>query len=192
LAHGPRYKMAFRRRREGKTDYRARYKMIETGKPRLVVRITTYHVIAQIINVGMEGDETLVSAHSKQLQKMGWKGATANTAAAYLTGYLCGKRALKAGITEAVLDIGMRPAIRGSKVFAALKGAVDAGLNVPHGEAILPDESRIRGEHIKEYAESLDDEEMQKRFSRYLERGLSPVDLPEHFDEIKNRIDEEV
>jgi len=192
LAHGPRYKMAFRRRREGKTDYRARYKMIETGKPRLVVRITTYHVIAQIINVGMEGDETLVSAHSKQLQKMGWKGATANTAAAYLTGYLCGKRALKAGITEAVLDIGMRPAIRGSKVFAALKGAVDAGLNVPHGEAILPDESRIRGEHIKEYAESLDDEEMQKRFSRYLERGLSPVDLPEHFDEIKKRIDEEV
>jgi len=192
LAHGPRYKMAFRRRREGKTDYRARYKMIETGKSRLVVRITTYHVIAQIINVGMEGDETLVSAHSKQLQKMGWKGATANTAAAYLTGYLCGKRALKAGITEAVLDIGMRPAIRGSKVFAALKGAVDAGLNVPHGEAILPDESRIRGEHIKEYAESLDDEEMQKRFSRYLERGLSPVDLPEHFDEIKNRIDEEV
>jgi len=184
--------MAFRRRREGKTDYRARYKMIETGKPRLVVRITTYHVIAQIINVGMEGDETLVSAHSKQLQKMGWKGATANTAAAYLTGYLCGKRALKAGITEAVLDIGMRPAIRGSKVFAALKGAVDAGLNVPHGEAILPDESRIRGEHIKEYAESLDDEEMQKRFSRYLERGLSPVDLPEHFDEIKKRIDEEV
>ncbi|MDI6841983.1 MAG: 50S ribosomal protein L18 [Methanothermobacter wolfeii] len=192
MAHGPRYKMAFRRRREGKTDYRARYKMIETGKSRLVVRITTYHVIAQIINVGMEGDETLVSAHSKQLQKMGWKGATANTAAAYLTGYLCGKRALKAGITEAVLDIGMRPAIRGSKVFAALKGAVDAGLNVPHGEAILPDESRIRGEHIKEYAESLDDEEMQKRFSRYLERGLSPVDLPEHFDEIKNRIDEEV
>ncbi|MDI6702382.1 50S ribosomal protein L18 [Methanothermobacter wolfeii] len=192
MAHGPRYKMAFRRRREGKTDYRARYKMIETGKPRLVVRITTYHVIAQIINVGMEGDETLVSAHSKQLQKMGWKGATANTAAAYLTGYLCGKRALKAGITEAVLDIGMRPAIRGSKVFAALKGAVDAGLNVPHGEAILPDESRIRGEHIKEYAESLDDEEMQKRFSRYLERGLSPVDLPEHFDEIKKRIDEEV
>ena len=192
MAHGPRSKMAFRRRREGKTDYRARYKMIETGKPRLVVRITTYHVIAQIINVGMEGDETLVSAHSKQLQKMGWKGATANTAAAYLTGYLCGKRALKAGITEAVLDIGMRPAIRGSKVFAALKGAVDAGLNVPHGEAILPDESRIRGEHIKEYAESLDDEEMQKRFSRYLERGLSPVDLPEHFDEIKKRIDEEV
>ena len=192
MAHGPRYKMAFRRREEGKTDYRARYKMIETGKPRLVVRITTYHVIAQIINVGMEGDETLVSAHSKQLQKMGWKGATANTAAAYLTGYLCGKRALKAGITEAVLDIGMRPAIRGSKVFAALKGAVDAGLNVPHGEAILPDESRIRGEHIKEYAESLDDEEMQKRFSRYLERGLSPVDLPEHFDEIKKRIDEEV
>ena len=63
----------------------------------------------------MEGDETLVSAHSKQLQKMGWKGATANTAAAYLTGYLCGKRALKAGITEAVLDIGMRPAIRGSR-----------------------------------------------------------------------------
>jgi len=192
LAHGPRYKMAFRRRREGKTDYRARDKMVETGKSRLVVRITTYHVIAQIINVGMDGDETLVSAHSKQLQKMGWLGGTSNTAAAYLTGYLCGKRALKAGIEEAVLDIGLRPAIRGSKVFAALKGAVDAGLKVPHGESVLPDESRIRGEHIREYAESLDEEERKKRFSRYLERGLSPEDLPEHFEEIKNRIDEEV
>jgi LSU ribosomal protein L18P len=102
------------------------------------------------------------------------------------------KRALKEGIEEAVLDIGLRPAIRGSKVFAALKGAVDAGLNVPHGESVLPDESRIRGEHIREYAESLDEEELKKRFSKYLERGLSPVDLPEHFDEIKKRIDEEV
>lgn len=57
---------------------------------------------------------------------------------------------------------------------------------------MLPDESRIRGEHIREYAESLDEEELRKRFSKYLERGLSPVDLPEHFDEIKKRIDEEV
>lgn len=122
MAHGPRYKLAFRRRREGKTDYRARYKMVETGKSRFVVRITTYHVIAQIINVGRDGDETLVSAHSKQLQKMGWLGGTSNTAAAYLTGYLCGKRALKEGIDEAVLDIGLRPAIRAQRYSLHSRG----------------------------------------------------------------------
>ena len=85
---------------------------------------------------------------------------------------------------------GLKASIKGSKVFAALKGAVDAGLEVPHGEFIFPDDERIRGEHIANYAESLDDEEVAKKFSKYLERGLQPVDLPENFDETKNKIDE--
>lgn len=192
MAYGPRYRLPFRRRREGKTDYRARYKLVDAEKLRFVVRLTNYHVITQIIKVGRKGDETLISAHSKQLQKIGWLANTNNISAAYLTGYLCGKKALKEGITEAVLDMGLRPPVKGSKVFAALKGVVDAGLNIPHSESILPDESRIKGEHIAAYAESLDEAEAEKRFSKYFEKGISPKRLPEHFEEIKKKIDEVV
>ena len=113
-----------------------------------------------------------------------------NTSAVYLTAYLCGKKAVAAGVDYAVADIGLKSPIRGSKVFAAVKGAADAGLNVPYGESIIPSEDRINGEHIAEYAESLDEEELNKKFSQYLAKGLQPTDLPKHFEEIKNKIDE--
>jgi large subunit ribosomal protein L18 len=192
LAHGSRYKVAFKRRREGKTDYGARLNLIEVDKSRLVVRITNNHVITQIINVAPEGDETLISAHSRELKNMGWLGNTKNITAAYLTGYLCGKKALKEGITDAVLDIGLKSPIKGSKIFAALKGAVDAGLEIPHNDVILPEDSRIQGEHIVEYAKTLDEDELKKKFSQYLDNGLSPTDLPNHFEEIKQKITDEV
>jgi large subunit ribosomal protein L18 len=189
VAQGSKYKVAFRRRREGKTDYNARIKLVDLDKSRLVVRISNANVIAQIINIGKNGDETIVSAHSKELQKMGWLGGTSNSSAAYLTAYLCGKKALAAGVEEAVFDIGLKPSIKGSKVFAALKGATDAGLYVPHGESVIPSDDRISGENISEYAKSLDEGEMKKQFSAYLERGLDISDLANHFEEIKNKID---
>jgi large subunit ribosomal protein L18 len=192
LAHGSKYKVPFRRRREGKTDYGTRIKLIDLDKYRLVVRISNANVIVQVIAIGENGDETLVSAHSKELQNLGWLGGTKNTSAAYLTGYICGKKALNAGIDEAILDIGLRTSIKGSRIYAALKGAVDAGLYLPHGEAILPDEDRISGKHISDYAESLDSDELSKKFSKYIERGLQPMDLPKHFGEIKDKIDNEV
>ena len=192
MAHGSRYKLAFKRRREGKTDYRARLNLIGLDKSRLVVRITNQHTIAQIINVKVNGDETVVSAHSNELKNMGWLGSGKNTSAAYLTGFLLGKKALKAGITAAVLDIGIKSSTKGARIFAALKGAVDAGLKVPHGDVILPQEDRIRGEHVAAYAESLSDDEVEKKFSQYIKNGLSPKDLPDHFDSIKQKIEDGV
>ena len=192
MAHGSRYKLAFKRRREGKTDYRARKNLIGLDKSRLVVRITNKHTIAQIINVKMDGDETVVSAHSNELKKMGWLGSGKNTSAAYLTGFLVGKKALEAGITAAILDIGLKSSTKGARIFAALKGAVDAGLNVPHNDIILPADERIRGEHVAAYAESLSDEEAETRFSQYIKNGLSPKDLPDHFESIKQKIEEGV
>jgi large subunit ribosomal protein L18 len=192
LAQGSRYKVAFKRRKEGKTNYGARLKLIELDKLRLVVRITNNHVISQIVKVALEGDETLVSAHSNELKKMGWLGSTKNTSAAYLTGFLCGKKALNEGIDEAILDIGLRSPTKGTNIFAVLKGAVDAGLNIPHGSAILPSDERISGEHVAQYAESLSDDELNKKFSGYIKNGLSPKDLPDHFGKIKQKIDDEV
>jgi large subunit ribosomal protein L18 len=192
MAHGSRYKLAFKRRREGKTDYRARKNLIGLDKSRLVVRITNQHTIAQIINVKLDGDETIVSAHSNELKKMGWLGSGKNTSAAYLTGFLVAKKALEAGIGAAVLDIGLKSSTRGARIFAALKGAVDGGLNIPHNDVILPADERIRGEHVAAYAESLSDEEVEKRFSKYIKNGLSPKDLPDHFESIKQKIEEGV
>jgi large subunit ribosomal protein L18 len=192
VAHGSRYKVAFKRRREGKTDYGARFKLISLDKCRLVVRSTNKHTIVQIIKVGKEGDQTLVSAHTKELIKMGWLGSGKNTSAAYLTGFLCGKKALQEGIEGAILDMGLKSSIKGSKLYAALKGAVDAGMNIPYNEVVIPDEERIQGKRVAEYAQSLDKKEMEKKFSHYLEKGLSPVDLPDHFETIKEKIETEV
>jgi large subunit ribosomal protein L18 len=192
LAHSSRYKLAFKRRREGKTDYGARLNLIGLDKSRLVVRITNQHTIAQIVNVGENGDETVISAHSKELQKLGWLGSGKNTSAAYLTGFLLAKKALEAGVKKAVLDIGLQTNTKGAKIYATLKGAVDGGLNVPHNDKVLPTDERIRGEHVASYAESLSDEEAEKRFSGYIKNGLSPKDLPDHFESIKQKIEEGV
>jgi large subunit ribosomal protein L18 len=192
MAHGSRYKLAFKRRKEGKTNYNARLKLIALDNSRMVVRITNQHVISQIIKVNSKGDETIISANSKELEKFGWKGNGKNTAAAYLTGFLCGKKALIDGITEATLDIGLKSSIRGSKVFAVLKGAVDAGLNIPHNDKILPDDERINGTKLAEYTKKLNNTELKQKFSQYLEKGLSPVDLPNHFETVKNKIETEV
>ena len=190
MAQGSNYKVAFRRRREGKTDYAARINLIDYEKSRLVVRISNTQATVQIVDYAPEGDITIASAVGKQLSDYGYLGNTSNITGVYLTGYLCAKRALSKGIEYAILDIGLKSPIKGSKVFAALKGAVDAGLEVPHGDFIFPEDERIRGEHIVNYAESLDDEELAKKFSKYLERGFQPADLPENFDETIKNIDE--
>lgn len=192
MARGPAYTVPYRRRREGKTDYRLRKKLIISKMPRLVVRKTNKHIITQLVGATVIGDIVITSAHSQELRKKyGWLGDLNNLPAAYLTGLLCGLRAADKGVKKAILDIGLHTPSRGAAVFAAMKGFVDAGVEVPHNESILPDESRIRGEHIAKYAEMLSSEkpeEYSKRFSEYLSRKLPPENLPEHFEEIKKKI----
>ncbi|MDI6846557.1 MAG: 50S ribosomal protein L18 [Candidatus Bathyarchaeia archaeon] len=191
MAKGPRYCVPFRRRREGKTDYRARKALVLSGKPRLVVRGSLKNMIAQIIVAKPHGDEAILSAHGGELaKKYGWKAPRGSLPAAYLTGLLCGLKAKAEGVKEAILDTGLHSPTKGARVFAVLKGVLDAGVNVPHNEEKLPDEKRIKGEHIAEYAQSLasNSEEYQARFSKYLEQKLSPEKLPKHFEQIKKSI----
>jgi len=188
---GPRYRVQFRRKREDRTDYRHRLRLVRSGKPRFVVRVSLSHIVAQVVRATPSGDLTLASAYSKELEGLGWKGGTSNTSAAYLVGLLCGYRATKAGIRECVLDIGMHSPTPRAKVFATLKGALDAGVRIPHGEDVLPGEERLRGEHIAQYAAKLksDDEDAYRaRFSTYFKRGLLPEQLPEHFNQVKQTI----
>jgi large subunit ribosomal protein L18 len=152
MATGPRYFVPFRRRREGKTDYYSRSKLVVADAPRMVVRMTNRQVICQLVTAEMDGDRTLVTASSLELAKLGYSGATANTPAAYLTGMLFAKKALAAGHDEAILDIGLARATPGGRVFAALKGAVEGGLEIPHGDECMPDDDRAKGAHIAAYA----------------------------------------
>lgn len=192
MAKGPSYSVPFRRRREGKTDYRLRKKLILSDRPRLVIRKTNKNIIAQIVRATVIGDIVITSAHSRELRrKYGWLGDLNNLPAAYLTGLLCGLKAVREGIKEAILDIGLHTPSKGAAVFAAVKGFIDAGIEVPHDESILPDESRIRGEHIAKYAEMLASESPEKysrHFSEYLARNLLPENLPKHFEDTRKKM----
>lgn len=192
MARGPHYKVPFRRRRQGLTNYRKRRKLIISRLPRLVVRRTNQHLVAQVVVAKPNGDETVVGLDTRALARWGWKGDENNTSAAYLLGLLVGYEARLRGVDSAILDIGLHRPVKGSRVFAVLKGAVDAGLQVPHSEEVLPDEERIRGVHVAQYAERLKEDQRayEARFSRYLRRGLQPEELPKHFDEVKSRIEQ--
>lgn len=148
MATGPRHFVPMRRRREGKTNYYQRMNLVVTDKPRMVVRKTNRQIIIQLVKSEVTGDHTLVTAISKELTKFGYQGSLSNLPAAYLTGLLFANRAKKAGYGEAVLDLGLHRASHGARIFGALKGAVAGGLNIPHSTDILPDDSRLRGEHI--------------------------------------------
>ena len=148
MATGPRYKVAFRRRRENRTDYYARKRLLRSGEPRAVVRRSNKNVTVQFVEFGMDGDKVRASATTKELRKLGWEFSCSSVPAAYLIGYLAGKRALKDGIEYAVLDIGMQQPKRGGVLFATVKGMSDAGLEVPHSKEVLPKDDRIKGKHI--------------------------------------------
>ncbi|MFH1106726.1 MAG: 50S ribosomal protein L18 [Candidatus Micrarchaeota archaeon] len=148
-ATGATYDVHFRRRREGRTDYAKRLALLKSGMPRLVVRKTNRHVTVSITENGEKGDRTVVSRSSAALEKLGFKGKC-NTPSAYLTAMLCAKEAAKKGVKEAVLDIGLHKATKGSLVFAAAKGATDAGIAVSLGNEIAPSQERIEGKHMKD------------------------------------------
>ena len=155
MATGPRYNVAFRRRREGRTNYYTRQKLLRGGELRAVVRRSNKNVNIQFEEFGMEGDKVVVSATSKELAKYGWDKPCSNIPAAYLTGYLAGKRAVKEGIEYAVLDIGMQNPKHGGVLFATVAGMCDAGVEIPHGDDVVPAEERLNGAHIDESIEAL-------------------------------------
>lgn len=148
MGEGPRYRVAFRRRREGRTDYRTRLALIKSHKTRVVVRKGTRTITVQFVDFDEKGDVVRAAATSHDLEQHGWSHSTSATPAAYLTGLLAGSRAKAAGIEEAVLDLGRAEPVKGGRLFAALKGVLDAGIEVPHDAKVLPDPKRISGEHL--------------------------------------------
>lgn len=149
MAKGPNYRVAFRRRREGKTDYRHRLKLLKSETPRAVVRFSHRRVIVAMQSFDPEGDRVLASAESRELTAFGFPEHSLNsTPAAYLTGYLAGLRSVAAGESNAVLDIGLLRPTKGGRLLGALRGLLDAGVELPHGETSFPPKDRLAGKHL--------------------------------------------
>jgi len=192
LAKDARYRLAYRRRREQKTDYQARRIMATSEYPRFVVRISNKGIIVQIVKAEIIGDKVLVESASNELvSKYGWQASGKSIPAGYLLGFIAGQKAVKEGIETAYLDLGLKRPTKGNKIFAVVKGAIDAGLNVPCDSDIIPSPERINGGDIANYAQVVDAEGYEKNFSMYLRKGLRPEQLPEHFEETKKKIQED-
>lgn len=218
-----RFQVKFKRRREGKTDYYARKRLIvqdknkyNTPKYRLIVRLSNRDVTAQIAYARIEGDHIVCSAYSHELPKYGIKVGLTNYAAAYATGLLLARRLLKKlnldtlykgtsditgdeynvedvedgpGAFRCYLDVGLQRTTTGARVFAAMKGAVDGGLNIPHstkrfpgydneGKSLNADVHRahIMGQHVADYMRSLEEEDpeaFKRQFSQYIKLGIN-------------------
>ncbi len=129
-----------RRRVEAKTDYKARLNMLKSEKPRLVVRKSNRYIIAQIVKSDIAQDKTLVKFSSRDLLNKGWpkelSGSLKSKQAAYLTGFAIGKLSPEKSL---IFDIGLNRNAQKSRIFSVLKGALDAGLNIPHSPESLPD-----------------------------------------------------
>jgi large subunit ribosomal protein L5e len=243
------FQVKFRRRREGRTDYRQRHKLItqdknkyQSPKYRLVVRFTNKYVICQIIYAEIKGDKVLCSANSKELEHHGLKVGLKNYAAAYSTGLLLARRLLQQlgldetypGVEEptgevvstevngktyfvgevndekrpfrALLDVGIKNTTTGAKIFGALKGASDGGLDIPHSNKRFPGYNRdtkqfdaevhkqhIMGEHIAEYMREMeedDEENYAKHFAKYIEEDITADDLEELYEKVHSSIRE--
>ncbi|MBR9698891.1 50S ribosomal protein L18 [Candidatus Woesearchaeota archaeon] len=180
--------VAHRRKREGKTDYRRRLKILLSGKPRLVIRKSLKEITAQLITYVDKGDKVLTTVRSGSLKKYGWLYNYRNLSSAYLLGMLIAKKAKELKINEAILDIGLHKSVPGSRIYAVLKGAVDNGLKIPHSKDVLPVEERITGKHIEEYAKKLSPEDLQKRFGDCMKKGADPLKISSTFNDIKNKI----
>jgi len=200
-----RFQVQRRRRREGKTDYKARTKMVRqdknkfnTRKYRLVVRFTNRKVIAQLVYASIIGDHVVTQATSKDLAKFGITVGLKNYAAAYATGLLVARRALKAfGLDEtikgkeeldgedfhveeedneqrplkAILDVGLQRTCVGARLWGALKGAVDGGLHIPHTNKNFPGfkAAEEKGQESEYDAEAHKDRIFGKHVQEYME-----------------------
>lgn len=186
-----RYTVRYRRKRKNKTNYSKRLKLLASGQIRFVVRFSLKNVVAQFVEYVPEGDKTLVLANSRELLKFNWNYSRSNMAAAYLVGYLCGLKAKKAGIKKAIFDTGLQIVIHKSSLFAALKGCLDAGLEIPCDKKTLPSEDVVSGKRIEEYAKLLlskDKALYDKQFSSYLKNKVKPEEIVNIFNKTKGEI----
>jgi len=228
-AYFKRFQVKFRRRREGKTDYYARKRLVvqaknkyNTPKYRMIVRCSNKDICCQIAYARLEGDRVLAAAYSHELPRYGVKVGLTNYSAAYCTGLLLARRVLQKlnldslyegqtkvdgdhfmvedaadgpGAFRACLDTGLARTSTGARIFGAMKGAVDGGIDIPHSTKRFPgydDEAKefnaethrkhIFGIHVSDYMKHLleeDEDAYKKQFSAYIKAGVTAEAIEE-------------
>lgn len=150
----PYTKVKYRRRREGKTDYKARLILLKSGMPRVVIRKTGHYIIIQMVSSREAQDSVLLAVSSKELLDFKWPsklaGSLKSVPAAYLAGFMFGSRIKKAkkDIKKAILDIGLNRSTKGSRIYAAVKGMLDAGVDLGCSKEMFPSEQRLYARHM--------------------------------------------
>jgi large subunit ribosomal protein L5e len=230
-AYFKRFQVKFKRRREGRTDYYARKRLVvqvknkyNTPKYRMIVRFTNKDITCQIAYARIEGDMIICAAYAHELPKYGVKVGLTNYAAAYCTGLLLARRLLKKfnmheiyegqteidgdefsvedaddgpGAFRAYLDTGLARTSTGARVFGAMKGAADGGLDIPHSTKRFPGydaesgefsaevhRNHIFGKHVADYMTSLQDEDedaFKRQFSQYIKLGITADTVEEMY-----------
>lgn len=238
VAYFKRFQVKYKRRRECKTDYYARRRLViqdknkyKTPKYRFVVRISNRDIVCQIFSADMTHDVCFMAAYAHELPRYGLKVGLTNYAAAYCVGLLLARRVnSKLGLDyegtdevtgeefhveadpegkapfRALLDVGLRRTTTGARLFGALKGACDGGLDIPHNDRRFPGTEEIShdftpdpemhkkyifGGHVGEYMESLqedDDEAYQKQFSQYIKESIGSDDLEGLYETVHKAI----
>merc|ERR1712100_443707 len=241
-AYYKRFQVKYKRRREGKTDYYARKRLVSqdknkfaTPKYRFVVRFSNKDITCQVVSSKIEGDKCWAAAYAHELPRYGLSVGLTNYSAAYCVGLLCARRLLtNVGLADkfegteevtaefedclvlntedeegvsafhANLDVGLKRTTLGSKIFSAMKGAFDGGLEIPHSEKKFygydPDEGeysaeanrdRILGDHVATYMNALEEEEEEeykKKFSKFIAAGIKGDDLEALYLEVHKKI----
>merc|ERR1711939_175715 len=242
-AYFKRFQVKYKRRREGKTDYYARKRLVSqaknkfaTPKYRFVVRFTNKDIICQVVSSKIKGDICHCAAYAHELPRYGLSVGLTNYSAAYCVGLLCARRLLtKYGLADrfggteevtaefesceieaedgeqprafhALLDVGLKRTTLGSKIFSAMKGAFDGGLEIPHNEKKFygydPDEGeydaeanreRILGGHVSAYMASMQEEEpeeYEKKFKKYIDAGVDADGMEDMYLAVHKKIRE--
>jgi len=142
-----------RRRRENKTDYLKRLKLLKSEKPRLVFRRTNKYIIVQYVVSDEARDKIIFGVNSNELLKYGWpkeaKGSLKSVPANYLIGYLIGKQINSKKLETPIVDFGMLQTLHKTKVYSFLKGVIDSGIKINCKEEAFPEEERIKGGALK-------------------------------------------
>jgi large subunit ribosomal protein L18 len=161
-------KMPRRRRRENKTNYKKRVNLLKSGIPRIVFRKSNKYIIAQYVTSKQAQDKIEFGVVSKELTALGWpkenSGSLKSMPAAYLTGFLMGKKIQEKKLENPIIDFGMNRMLYKTKTYAFLKGIIDSGIKIESKEEVFPEQDRIQGKHLK-------------------------TDFSKTFEEIKSKID---
>lgn len=187
-----------------------------TPKYRLIVRLSNKDITCQVAYARIEGDKIVCAAYSHELPKYGVKVGLTNYAAAYCTGLLLARRLLQKlgldklyegnseingdeynvegvengpGAFKCHLDVGLNRTTTGARIFGAMKGAVDGGLNIPHSMKRFPGydaenksfnaevhRAHIFGTHVADYMRALEEEDneaFKRQFSKYIKLGIN-------------------